>query len=604
MKQSSLANFWKKKEEIGQDKNVSKPKSPMKQKSPVNSPQKISTPKKSQAKEKIKESPKSKNSSAKKSAILEDEKTSKKRRHIVDDEDEEWSAGHEDEQATDMLLPDKKSKMEKSETKLNEISSEKKSIVHNIQIENKFKNISIVNKKDSKDGILFDSLVQALSKIEVTKGEGSKDIMKETLSELFKTIIINSPDDLSRVFYFLLSKVGPEYRTPEFGIGTGILEKVVAKAIGKSDKHIKERMVQLGDLALVASEGKKTLGTMDSFKGFGNSEKQKKELSLKQVMDTFTDLANIKGKSSMAEKEKLIIKLLFSANKDEIKYIVRSLQKGLKIGANFKTINAALARAICKIYNETSSSKASPKKSAKKQFDEKEVEKTMLIAINNISDEDIVLQNVIDIVKSQIDFNELINLCKITPGIPVKPQLARPTTGVKVVFERFEGVPFTCEYKYDGFRGQVHHYPAQGGHKTEIFSRNLENMSESYPDIIQYIDSIHSEKAHSFILDCEIVAFDPKTGKILPFHNLTTRARKNVSVKEISTQVCMFLFDILYFNGKSVCELTLDERRNLMKENFEENPNIQLAKYVNSDKLEEIQEFMNESITAGRLTYF
>jgi DNA ligase 1 len=594
MKQGSITSFWKKKEEKTPEKSDAK--TPNKEKSPRNSPKKISTPIKSQTKEKIVESPKSKKSSAKKSAILEDAKSSKKRRHIVDDEDEEWSADKEDEQATDLLVPEKKSKVEKSQSKSHETPSEDKS---NIQIESNFKNISIVNKKDSKDGISFDALVQALSKIETTKGEGSKDIMKETLSELFKTIILNSPEDLSRAFYFLLSKVGPEYKAPEFGIGTGILEKVVAKAIGKSDKHIKERMVQLGDLALVASEGKKTLGTMDSFKGFGNTDKQKKELSIKQVMDTFTDLANIKGKSSMAEKEKLLIKLLFSANKDEIKYIVRSLQKGLKIGASFKTINAALARAICKIYNE--SSKGSPKKSTKKQLDEKEVEKTMLIAINNLSDEDIVLQHVIEVVYARTDFHELINLCKITPGIPVKPQLARPTTGVKVIFERFEGVPFTCEYKYDGFRGQVHHYPIKGGHKTEIFSRNLENMSESYPDIIQYVDSIHSEKVHSFILDCEIVAFDQKTGKILPFHNLTTRARKNVNVKEISTQVCMFLFDVLYFNGKTVCDLTLDERRKLMKDNFEESPNIQLAKYVNSDKIEEIQDFMNESITAGKL---
>lgn len=435
----------------------------------------------------------------------------------------------------------------------------------------------------------FSSLVTVLSKIESTKGENSKDIIKTLFSNLFTEIISSYPHDLPLVYYFLLSKVGPSYKTPEFGIGNGIMERAVGKVIGMSDNQIKDKMKDIGDLAIIASEGKKTVKTMDKFAGFVKVSKVK-ELTINDVMKCYKDITEKKGKSSMEEKMKLLCALMFRANKDEIKYIVRSLTRSLKIGASFKTIIFSLGRCISQIF--------------KGNINEKETTKYLLISIHQLSDEDIVFNHIINLIKTNNvnEFKTLPQLCMITPGIPVNPQLARPTNGINVIFKRFENIKFTCEYKYDGFRGQIHYNNINN--KTEVFSRNLENMTETFPDIVEYVKQfIHKsneqQQITSFIIDCEMVAFDKVNNKILPFQQLTTRSRKNVDISQITIHVCMFVFDILYLNGESLMHKTLQERREILYNTFTENEYIQFAKQLISDNTSEIESFMNESILAG-----
>lgn len=73
------------------------------------------------------------------------------------------------------------------------------------------------------------------------------------------------------------------------------------------------------------------------------------------------------------------------------------------------------------------------------------------------------------LVELKDDFWKVLDVCKLTLGVPCKPMLAKPTRGIADILSRFEGKRLTCEYKYDGLRGQVHYIDGN----IQIFSRNL-----------------------------------------------------------------------------------------------------------------------------------
>lgn len=160
--------------------------------------------------------------------------------------------------------------------------------------------------------------------------------------------------------------------------------------------------------------------------------------------------------------------------------------------------------------------------------------------------------------------------CKLRPGVPLKPMLAKPTKSISEVLDRFEGKDFTCEYKYDGERAQIHFVahdstleyataiPAAGKSEkgiSNIFSRNSEDLSKKYPDILAKLPTWVKDGTKSFVLDCETVGWDMIERKVLPFQQLMTRKRKDVKVEDVKINVCVFAFDLLFLNGEVIPEL-------------------------------------------------
>lgn len=427
----------------------------------------------------------------------------------------------------------------------------------------------------------FCLITTAFEEVAKCKGENSKDQQKQIISNMFKSIIYLRPDHLIMTYYLCILKLTPDYIPSELGIGNEILVKSVAKISGRSEKQIRDSVNKIGDIGTVASESKATQSTINSF--FEKNKKTENILTVKKVFDTLLKMAKIKGNLADKEREGFLLKLLFDAKGDEVKYIIRWINKNLKIGVAEATMQSALARTFCSLSYD---------KKYDTNFDEKceKFENIIKRCVCEFPNYDAVIEGLLN-VGSNIE--ELLNLCKMRPGVPVKPMLAKPTKEIAIIFKRFENIKFTCEYKYDGLRGQIHYNDGI----CHIFSRNLMDMTETYPDIIEFVKKNTNKEIKNFVMDSEIVAVDTRTNKILPFQQLTSRSRKNVDKNEIEINVCLYMFDLLYLNDQSLLQEPLTKRRQLIRENFTEVENkLIFASHLDSENIEEIQDFLNESV--------
>lgn len=371
-------------------------------------------------------------------------------------------------------------------------------------------------------------IANALSEIEGCSGKNSQNIVKEIIANVFRAAIAVNPDELADLFNFFIIKLAPEYIGKETGVGQELVLKSVAKACGKTPKQIRDAFKEEGDLGTVVAKGKKSQNTLGSFFGGAKAAQKKEPLLFREVFGRFHKIAEMSGNASMLEKENTIVKMCQDADNNEAKFIVRWLLRNLRTGVAEKTVLSALARAICYTPPNLMRTKNQVLNNKKKlgETDFNDLCAKVEYAIREATCECPNFQEIVEqLIAVGTDTEALRDQCHLKVGIPLKPMLAKPTKGVQVILKRFENIRFTCEYKYDGFRGQVHYYKnSQGKPTVAIYSRNLENMTVAYPDVVnfllQFIPSLDTD-VQDFILDAELVAFDTENEKILPFQILT-----------------------------------------------------------------------------------
>ncbi|XP_068624930.1 DNA ligase 1 [Battus philenor] len=426
--------------------------------------------------------------------------------------------------------------------------------------------------------------------LEIIEATSARLKMVEILSNYFRSVITLTPEDLLPSIYLCLNQLAPAYEGLELGIAETYLMKAVGQCTGRTLAQVKSAAQRCGDLGLAAQQARSTQRTMFT----------PAPLTVARVFAALREVAAMTGQASVNKKIGKIQSLYVACRHSESKYLIRSLEGKLRVGLAEQSLLQALALAAA------ATPPAGPragcldvaKQMSPEEFKALVDEHAMLVKTTYCECPNYELLVPV-LLKEGV--RALPDHCRLTPGIPLKPMLAHPTRGVNEIFTRFEGVQFTCEWKYDGERAQVHVPGAPDSGPSfpdaRIFSRNQEDNTSKYPDVLARLSTLLQPTVHSCVLDCEAVAYDPVAKQILPFQVLSTRKRKDAEASQIKVQVCVFVFDLLLLNGRALVREPLAERRALLREHFIETPGEwQFAESRDCSTMEEVQQFMEESV--------
>ncbi|XP_058179313.1 DNA ligase 6 isoform X3 [Rhododendron vialii] len=381
--------------------------------------------------------------------------------------------------------------------------------------------------------------------------EGEKGKIKATsmLCNMFRSLLALSPEDVLPAVYLCTNKIAPDHENKELNIGGSIVVAALEEACGTKRSKIKELYDSLGDLGDVAQLCRQTQSLLAP----------PPPLSIQGVFSVLWKISEQTGSRSTARKKSLIVSLMRSCREKEMKFLVRTLVRNLRIGAMMRTVLPALAQAV--VMNASLHERTVENLKEQLQC----LSAAMIESYNILPNLDLLVPCLLE---KGIAFSSVT--LRMVPGIPIKPMLAKITNGIPQVLKNFQNKAFTCEYKYDGQRAQIHRL-ADGS--VRVFSRNGDETTARFPDLVNIIQESCGPAAATFIVDAEVVAVDRKNGhKILSFQELSSRERGSkdslITVDSIKVDICVLVFDIMFANGEQLLSFPLRQRRKYFKDLF------------------------------------
>mgnify|MGYP001608898603 CR=1 FL=1 len=408
----------------------------------------------------------------------------------------------------------------------------------------------------------FSKLAEYYEKLEAT----SKRLeLVDILSKLFEE---SDASEIGKICYLIQGRVAPFFEPIEMGMSENLVAVAIARAYNTNKDSVIKSYRKFGNMGLAAKE----LASKHHHKG---------DLSVSEVFEGLLKVAKFSGKGTVEQKVATLAGLLKSVDRVCAKHLVNIPIGTLRLGIGDPTVLDALSIA---------------------KTGDKKLRPVLEDAYNKTSDLGYV---------AEIFFKKgekAVAETKLIVGKPVRPALAERIANVDEAVKRL-GSEFAAEPKFDGFRGAVH----KNGDKVELFSRNLEDMTHAFPDLVEGV--IKEVKAKSAILEGEAIAYNSTTQAFLPFQE-TTKRRRKYEIEKMAKELplVLFAFDLLYLNGRDITEKPYRERRKLLESIIHKDlpagplrseaskaggKVVRLAEERVLHKAEEITKFFNEEISEG-----
>jgi DNA ligase-1 len=283
-------------------------------------------------------------------------------------------------------------------------------------------------------------------------------------------------------------------------------------------------------------------------------------LKIRDVADSFGQIAKTTGKGSRGQKYARLRELIEMASVEERPILFRLLHNELRIGLHDGLIQEAIAQA--------SGSEL----------------KTVRRAALFLSD----LAEVASIALTEGAAG--LQQVDIKLFVPLLPMLSELSQNFDEILKVHNGKT-ALEYKYDGARVQIH----KDREQTRVWSRRLTEVTASLPELAAITQN--DLQGDSFILDAEVVA-KGRDGRPLPFQELMRRFRRVHGIETAAGEIplSLYLFDCLYLDGRSLIDEPYEMRWQKLSE-------ISGARHLAARKIatekNEAESFLHESIAAG-----